>query len=60
MPTPIPPMTEFITNASSFFDLFIDGATAVAGLFTVWPINLFLGASILMMGAGLFAKFKKK
>lgn len=58
-PVPTQGMTEFLTNASSFFDLFIDGATAIAGLFTVWPINLFLGASILLLGAGLFAKFKK-
>jgi hypothetical protein len=56
----VTPMSEFITNATQFFGVMVDGATEVATLFTVWPINLFLAASILGLGAGLLLKFKKK
>ncbi len=53
-PTPAP------TIDSSIFDTIVEGAEKGAHLFTIYPINIFLGASILMMALGVLFVFKKR
>jgi hypothetical protein len=47
------------TIDESVFTVIINGAKAVLGLFTVFPINIFLASSILGIAIGVVRKIKK-
>jgi len=54
-------MGGFLTGSSfdaSIFDIIVAGVTKVAGLFLVFPINLFLGVGILGVAIGVIKKMK--
>jgi hypothetical protein len=53
-------LTASSTIDETLFTTIVNGAKAVAGLFTVFPINVFLAASIMGIGAGVFMKLKHR
>ncbi len=46
------------TIDESVFTTLVNGAKAILGLFTLFPINVFLAASILLLAVGIVKKVK--
>lgn len=52
-------LTNLSSTVSAITDIMVDVCTDVIGLMTNFPLNIFLGLSLIAAGVGLFRKLKR-
>lgn len=52
-------LTEVVEFDSSIFTIIVDGAKEILSLFTVFPLNIFLGASLVGLIVSVIRKLKR-